>query len=130
MRLMIHRQNKTAWKIILSGFYCIRAAVWILFHARNKNRPNLMEVRADYYSFSISVMILSSETVCGSNTTFPVSVLMEYILLSNTFLKKLMELFNIIAITFLYFLWHILFWRYLVSQTFNIVLISTSALYK
>ena len=90
-----------------------------------------MEVRAaHYFSVSTSVMILSSETACGSNTTFPVSVLMEYILLSNTFLKKLMELFNIITITFLYFLWHILFRRFLVGQTFNIVLLSTSALYK
>ncbi len=83
-----------------------------------------------YFSFSASVMILSSETDCGSNITCPVSVLMEYILLSNTFLKKLIELFNIITITFVYFLWHILFRRFLVGQTFNIVLFSTSALYR
>ena len=80
-----------------------------------------------YFSVSASVMILSSETDCGSNITCPVSVLMEYILLSNTFLKKLMELFNIITNTFL---WHILFRMFLVGQTFNIVLFSTSALYR
>ena len=65
--------------------------------------------RIIYFSFSLSVMTLSSENVRGSNITFPVSVLMEYISLSNIFLIKLMELFNIITITFFIFLWHIFF---------------------
>ena len=71
---------------------------WITDFVYYKKRPNLMKDRTFYYFFSFSalLLILSSEHVGGgSNITFPVSVLMKYILLSNNFLKKLMELFNI-----------------------------------
>ncbi|EWM54769.1 hypothetical protein RF007C_10545 [Ruminococcus flavefaciens 007c] len=56
---------------------------------------------------------------------------MKYILLQNTFLKKLMELFSITTATFLIILRHILFKEYLpIYQIFNIAVISTFALYK
>ena len=92
-----------------------------------------MKERAFYYFFSFSalLLILSSEQFGGGpNITFPVSVLMKYILLSNNFLKKLMELFNIQNNTFLFFLWHIFNGVHSNDNFFNIVLPSTSALYK
>ena len=102
---------------------------WLQFVFTDKNRPNLMKVRAAFLLVPRYQSCVLSENAAGSNTKAPVSVRMKYISwFSNSFHKMRMEHFMIITNTFVHLLhiWGGTFQR----RYFNIAESSTYALYK